>query len=1025
MAQSHSVACPACGASLKVTKESLIGKKVPCPSCKNPFVIQGPPAAATAEYIPLADDPPLFSAAPKGDASARSGSVKTSAESGSMKLAATEPDNIPLLPDEPTRRGASANSDSGRGDAGSVDSGGDRPKKSKKPASEPEAPAREGRKGASENTRTDSKGGKFASKAESTEFDLMLADSSGTDLDDDDAKPRPSTRRGKSSKRSAADVDTSEVGSVLNDTDEQDESGPANVPTIRRKRSKTGTEVDGIPVARADHDDDDDDYLPPPPARARSRGGWMVAERGPVVVWTSVGAGVLVLLLLYIFFSSRPTSVPALPPAQPVANENESDANSSQVAESDKKEKPDAAENADTPGNGTSLLRHKDKDKANTGKANADKPSKADKKGDSSSGGTSEDADAAPQKSGGMLKPDAAPADAGEEGGKTETGSLGRKELSPRAKNSVDAKTALAMAGAGHKGTSGAGEVGLAIPPFSAAAVDSTTYHSADHKDQVLVVAFLGVECPLANLYAPSLAALARHYHGKSVAVIAVNSNAQDTLEETRAQARTSGLTFPVLKDAGNAVADLFGAERTPEIFVLDAQRTIRYRGMLDDQFGYRERRSKPTRTYVIAAVDALLKAEAVPVAQTPVQGCHIGRVTRPSETAKSSYYRDVLPILQRRCQQCHRKGEIGPFALSDYEVVRDWGSTIRDAVSERRMPPWPADRKIGTFQNDISLSDQEISLITQWVEEGCPQGDSAEKPPAKEFVDGWNIGKPDKVFTMAQPYHVPATGVIEYQKFIVSQVFTKDTWVQGVECRFGNRSVVHHMLVLLDFPKDKARSQDGLIKGFLAAGAPGNTYFVFPPGYAKKIPKGARLRFQMHYTPNGTPTDDVSKFGIVLAKGESFREVQTFALGKPDITIPAGDANHKEWASQPVPMDVTLTALIPHLHVRGKSFEFFVQRPNGEKEPLLSVPRWDFNWQYQYELAEPLVVPKGSQLIVEAHWDNSANNPNNIFPLVDAHFGEQTFDEMFIGYINAIPSKTAPDAAGHPGRGVRLRKRI
>jgi hypothetical protein len=197
----------------------------------------------------------------------------------------------------------------------------------------------------------------------------------------------------------------------------------------------------------------------------------------------------------------------------------------------------------------------------------------------------------------------------------------------------------------------------------------------------------------------------------------------------------------------------------------------------------------------------------------------------------------------------------------------------------------------------------------------------------------------------------------------------------------------------------------------------------VFPEGYAKKIPKGARLRFQMHYTPNGTPANDQSKFGIVLAKGNSFQEVQTFALGKPDILIPAGDPNHMEWASLTVPADVTLTTLMPHLHVRGKSFEFFIERPGGKEESLLLVPKWDFNWQYQYELEKPLVVPKGSKLVVKAHWDNSVNNPNNILPPVDARFGEQTFDEMFIGYVNAIPSKVIADA-GHSARPRRSGKR-
>ena len=231
-----------------------------------------------------------------------------------------------------------------------------------------------------------------------------------------------------------------------------------------------------------------------------------------------------------------------------------------------------------------------------------------------------------------------------------------------------------------------------------------------------------------------------------------------------------------------------------------------------------------------------------------------------------------------------------------------------------------------------MSLSDAEIAAITKWVDEGCPEGNPADKPREKKFVDGWNIGKPDRVFTMERPFHVPATGVVGYQEIYASPVFTQDTWVQAVECRFGNRSVVHHMLVLLDFPKDHSRSQDGLEKGFFAAGAPGSTYFVFPKGYAKKIPKGARLRFQMHYTPNGTATDDQSKFGIILAKERKEREVQTYALGKLDINIPAGDADHVETAVQNVNADVVLTTLMPHLHVRGKSFTFYRRLAPREK---------------------------------------------------------------------------------------------
>jgi peroxiredoxin len=993
MTQTHSVACPSCGASLKVTKASLVGKKVPCPSCKAPFVIQAP---AAQEYVPLADDPPNTKSGAGTSESVKQITTKT--KSGTIQVAAASSDDIPLLAEGESSTRAKNRVPDFRPKSGETRSG------SKSDAS---VRRKEG-SGETKRPASDSKTAKVASPTESSQFDAMLADSSGTDLfDDDDAKPQP-PKRAKPGKKSESDIETSEFDSMLNDTEEQDERAGGQLPTRRRRRPQSTVDDNDpstLPTVEMDLADEDDG-LPPAPGRARPRGGWAVAERGPVIVWTCVGAGVLILILLYVLFSGGSSSGP-LPAANPPTASN-AEANDSEVAETGGGDKAQAKE-GDSAGEEGSLLRRKrarEKQLESTKKPLED----SQKSATPPEGKKSEQADPTDQKvpaEGKGESTEQKPAGAAQHRPR----GIGRNNAGAIAEARIDPKSDLASTG-----SQGTGVIGRAIPPFSASAVDNTTFQSAEHKEKVLVVAFLGVECPLANLYAPSLAELSKRYSGKSVAIVAVNSNAQDTLDQTRAQARANGLTFPVLKDAGNAVAELFGAARTPEIFVLDAQRTVRYHGMLDDQYGYRERRAKPTKTYALDAIEALLKSGPVAVAETPLQGCHIGRVTKPSDGAKTSYYRDVLPILQDRCQQCHRKGEIGPFALSDYEVVRDWGPTIREAVSERRMPPWPADPKIGKFSNDISLTEKEIDAIRQWVDEGCPQGDAAEKPPAKQFVEGWNIGKPDKIYSMPETYHVAATGVIEYQDFNASPVFTKDTWVQAVECRFGNRSVVHHMLVLLDFPKDPSRSQDGVIKGFFAAGAPGSTYFVFPNGYAKKIPKGARLRFQMHYTPNGSPANDLSKFGVVLAKGNSPHEVQTFALGNADFLIPAGDADHKEWASQPVLQDVTLTTLMPHLHVRGKSFTFFLERPDGTREPLLSVPKWDFNWQYQYQLSRPLTVPKGSKLVVEAHWDNSAGNPNNIFPLVDARFGEQTFDEMFIGYINAIPSKSVADA-GRPGR--------
>jgi peroxiredoxin len=822
-------------------------------------------------------------------------------------------------------------------------------------------------------------------EAETAEFEAMLSD---TEEDPDECTAELPLTWGSddaSGSRRGAEAEATRFDAMLVDTDaeqnEVSEERPLK-PERRKKASKSKgaaeSDADEFDVALDDSVLDDDfgtDSPPLPPARgAFNNRRSNSTQRKSLIIGAIAGGVILMGLLLYSVSSIARAHTP--PPLSDAPAGESSAAADEQPSRAESKAakavEPDSANSESKPANSES------------------KPAQSE--------------------------PKPVQSEAKEVSG-----------LETQADHATNAPLALAKsksdggnsrADAAKVAATGEGPVlGRTIPAFSATAVDNTTFQSADHKEKVLVVAFLGVECPLANLYYPRLVELAKKYKGKSVGFLVVNSNAQDTLDDVHKQARTNRATFPVLKDAGNAVAKLFSAERTPEVFVLDAERTVRYHGMVDDQYGYRQRRSQPTKTSVIDAVDALLSGGTISVAETPVQGCHIGRTTKPSEAATTSFYRDVLPVLQNRCQQCHRKGEIGPFALKNYAEVRDWGPTIREAVAERRMPPWPADPHFGKFSNDMSLSDAEIETITKWVDDGCPEGNATDKPPEKKFVDGWNIGKPDKVYTMQQPYHVPATGVIEYQNLIVSSVFTQDTWVQAVECRFGNRSVVHHMLVLLDFPKDHSKSQDGLVKGFFAAGAPGSTYFVFPKGYAKRIPKGARLRFQMHYTPNGSPADDQSRFGIVLAKGPGLREVQTYALGTLDINIPAGAADHRESATQNVNGDVILTTLMPHLHVRGKSFTFTVVWPDGKKQTLLSVPRWDFNWQPQYQLAEPLVLPKDSKIIVEAHWDNSADNPNNILPPVDVGFGEQTFDEMFIGYVNFIPKSLADATRSHGSR--------
>lgn len=546
--------------------------------------------------------------------------------------------------------------------------------------------------------------------------------------------------------------------------------------------------------------------------------------------------------------------------------------------------------------------------------------------------------------------------------------------------------------------------LGKQIPPFSALRIDDTTFHSAAHKEQVLVVTFMGVQCPLANLYYPRLKELQQKFRGKSVAFLTVNSNEQDSLIDVRKQARdTHKIKFPVLKDAGNAVADLFGANRTPEVFVLDAERRVRYHGMIDDQYGYLYRRQIPTKHYVKDAIKALLSDQKIATASTPLEGCHIGRKRNARKKTNLSYYRDVVPILQNRCQECHRQGEIGPFALNDYEDVSSWAETIKETVIEKRMPPWGASPAHGSFANDMSMTDEEIATLVKWVDHGCPEGNSADSPPEKRWPKGWNIGQPDQIFEMPRPLPVAATGVVPYLYSVVSEVFEEDRWVQALEIRPGKREVVHHILALILIPGDRRRSQNGLERGYLGACVPGNTYVRYPPGHAKRIPAGTRIVFQLHYTPNGTATSDRSQMGIIFAKQPPKYEVKTHGLAQTHLNIKAGEANHRVEKTLRIDQDLALTGMMPHMHLRGKSFQFDVTHRDGRKETLLQLPRWDFNWQHQYLLKKPLQLKKGSQIKITGHWDNSTANPNNVFPLVDVRWGDQTWDEMFIGYLDYV----------------------
>ncbi|MEW6126972.1 MAG: cytochrome c [Acidobacteriota bacterium] len=367
---------------------------------------------------------------------------------------------------------------------------------------------------------------------------------------------------------------------------------------------------------------------------------------------------------------------------------------------------------------------------------------------------------------------------------------------------------------------------------------------------------------------------------------------------------------------------------------------------------------------------------------------------TQASDAKKSkvTFAKDVAPIFNKACVECHRAGEIAPFALTTYKEARPWARSIKEKVALRTMPPWHADPNHGAFANDRRLSQKEIDTITAWVDGGALEGNPKDLPPVPKFENGWNIGKPDVVFKLPQVYKVPAEGVVKYQYVDVPTNFTEDKWVSGAEIRADKRAVVHHIIV---FVIDKG--QQKLLVGW----APGEQPVQMSPGLAKKIPAGATLRFQLHYTPNGTAVEDQSYVGLIFAKEKPRNEVQTMPIMNGRFVIPPGDANYKVESSFTFRDDGQILSLMPHMHLRGKDFLYKVTYPDGKSEIILSVPKYDFGWQTYYILKEPLRAPKGTRVDCLAHFDNSTGNKFNPDATKEVRWGDQTWEEMMIGWMS------------------------
>lgn len=568
----------------------------------------------------------------------------------------------------------------------------------------------------------------------------------------------------------------------------------------------------------------------------------------------------------------------------------------------------------------------------------------------------------------------------------------------------------------------------LAVAPvldFEFTDIEGTTAWLSDIKRvRAYVIVMRDVGCPVTGKYAPKIARMSKEYSDQGVAFVYLNVNESNTLEQIRRdEIGQHGFVGRYIHDPEERIGRVLGVRSTGEMFVLDSTRKLVYRGPVDDQYGITYTRPSVRNDYLKNVLDDVLRRRKPRHTDVPAEGCLLGLDKEAIHTGDVTYHRDIAPIVQQNCETCHRAGGMGPFPLQRYEDVRARREMIGAMVKAGRMPPWYAHRSVGEFANDRRLSDRDLLTLVRWIDEGAAEGNRRDAPPPRVWSTAWTIGQPDYIAKMEKPFRVPAEGTIDYQYFYVKTDFPEDRWVQALELRPGARQQVHHALVFIEEPGRRMTNRQpgdppfqGGVNGFFAGYAPGNAGTVYPAGTAKRLPAGAWLKFQMHYTANGVAADDVTELGFIFAKEPPEREVETYSAINVQFTIPPGAPNHEVVGDRILRTGGTLLSFFPHMHVRGKAFRMELVGTDGSITPLVDVPRYDFNWQLVYDLKTPIAVDSGMRVRARGWFDNSDKNPWNPDPTKAVRHGEQSWDEMMIGYFDWIPARRPAPAPVRSG---------
>jgi peroxiredoxin len=528
------------------------------------------------------------------------------------------------------------------------------------------------------------------------------------------------------------------------------------------------------------------------------------------------------------------------------------------------------------------------------------------------------------------------------------------------------------------------------VPDFALLDFRGRYHHLRQTDAKAVVLFFTANGCPIARQSIPRLRELQEKYEAKGVRVWLVNSNSGDDRKSISKEAQEFHTgALPVLLDETQGVAAMLEVQRTgTAVCIATKSWSIFYRGAIDDQMVEGAQKPAPTEKYLETALEELISIGN----KEPI-----------------SYSRQVAPILRDNCFTCHSPGNIGPIKLTRYEKVQGVADMIQEVVLARRMPPWHADRHHGAFVNDSSISLEQARTLLRWIEQGAKRDDGEDplltaSAPSKD----WVLGKPDAIVSLPKVEEIPATGVLEYRHIQVAAPFDRDVWVKGIVAKPDNTRVVHHIIVRA---KEKA-SDDNFSEddAFLLGWAPGSPEMFYPAGTGKLIKKGSILDFEMHYTTSGREEKDQSSIGIYLLEDKPEMVLKTRAAYDFEFEVPPGDANRVTFASYGVKRDSMLFDMSPHMHLRGNWFKYEALYPNGKRETLLSVPKYDFKWQHNYRLKEPKRLPAGTWILCSGGFDNSDRNPANPNPGATIRWGDQSFDEMFIGFMGIAEIPKAAD---------------